>query len=218
MHGAHVPSPSLAIHGYIFSIWPVYVMLQAWLVTSGRIELHRSIGLIGIALATAMFIFGVVAAIDQTKRAAAVGSLDAGLTFMILPILQILLFALLIVGAMANIRRPDWHKRLLVVATAMLMEGPFGRFLTFFFVFHGKLPVPAGMPSPPPPVDSGFPQGVFDVFLLVPIIYDWRTRGRPHPAYLVGSGAVILMRLVRPALSLTSTWHAIASWIFSLAG
>ena len=218
MHGAHVPSPSLAIHGYIFSLWPLYMVLQTWLVASGRTARHRDVGLIGIALATAMFIFGVMAAINQTQRAAAVGALEAGLTFMILPIAQILLFAILIVCAIVNVRRPEWHKRLLVVATAMLMEGPFGRFLTFFFIFHGKLPVPAGMPSPPPPVDSGFPQGLFDFFLLAPIIYDWRKRGRPHPAYLLGGGAVILMRLLRPALSVTTTWHAIASWIYSLAG
>jgi len=218
MQGAHVPSPSLAIHGYIFSVWPVYMVLQTWLVASGRTMRHRDVGLVGIALATAMFIFGVMAAIDQTRRAEAVGALNAGLNFMILPIAQMVLFAILIACAMAKIRRPEWHKRFLVVATGMLMESPFGRFLTFYFTFHGKLPVPAGMPSPPPPVDSGVAFGMLDLFLWAPIIYDWRARGRPHPAYIVGGGAVILMRWLRPALSLTPAWHAIAKWIYSLAG
>lgn len=215
-HGAYLPSPSLAIHGFVFSLWPLYMTLQAWLVASGRTIRHRDIGLIGIALATAMSIFGVMAAIDQTRRAAAVDALDAGLNFMILPVSQVVLFAILIVCAMVNIRRPEWHKRLLVVTTAMLMEGPFGRLLTFYFIFHGKLPVPAGMPSPPPPVDSGFPLGIFDLFLIIPIVYDWRTRGRPHAAYLLGGATIILMRLLRGPVSVTPAWHSIASWIYYL--
>jgi hypothetical protein len=194
------------------------MILQTWLVTSRRIARHRDIGLAGISLATAMSIFGVMAAIDQTRRAAAVGGLEAGLRFMILPIAQVVLFAILIAWAIASIRRPEWHKRLLIVATAMLMEGPFGRLLTFYFIFNGKLPVAAGMPSPPPPVDSGFPLGIFDPFLLIPMIYDWRVRRRPHPVYVIGSATIILMRLLRGPLSLTSTWYSIANWIFSLKG
>jgi hypothetical protein len=192
------------------------MVLQTWLVASGRPARHRDIGLFGIALATTMTIFGVVAAIDQTRRAAAIGSLDAGLRFMILPIAQVVLFAIMFTVAMVNIRRPEWHKRILIMATAMLMEGPFGRFLTFYFIFHGTLPVPAGMPSPPPPLEPQPFLAVLDLFILVPALYDWRTRGRPHPAYVLGGGAIILMRLIRPALSLTSAWYAIASWIFSL--
>ena len=137
---------------------------------------------------------------------------------MILPIAQLVLFALLIAWALSSIRRPEWHKRLMVVATAVLMESPVGRFLTFFFIFHGKLPVPAGMPSPPPPVDAGPAFGTLDLFLLVPIVWDWRTRGRPHPAYLIGAVAVILMRVLRPVLSVTPAWHSVAAWIYSLGG
>ncbi len=214
-----MPSPVLELHGYVFTAWPLFMVLQTWLVASGRTARHRDIGLIGISLATTMTLFGIMAAIDQAQRAAAAGALEAGLTFMILPIAQIVLFAILFTWAILNTRRPEWHKRLLLVTTAMLMDGPVGRFLTFYFIFHGQLPVPAGMPSPPPPVDSGYPAGIFiDLFLYVPIIYDWRTRGRPHAAYLLGGAAVVLMRVLRPSLSLTPTWHSIATWIYSLAG
>jgi hypothetical protein len=85
----------------------------------------------------------------------------------------------------------------------------------YYGVFHGHMPVPAGMPSPPPPVDMGY---LVDPFLLVPLVYDWRVRGRPHPAYLWGAGAVTLMRALRPAISRTAAWHAMAAWMLSLAG
>ncbi|MGE5813689.1 MAG: hypothetical protein ACM36C_04310 [Acidobacteriota bacterium] len=211
-------SPVITIHAFVSSAWLLLFVLQTWLVASGRTARHRDMGLLGVATATGLLIFAVMAAINQTQRAAAAGDLEAGLRFMVLPIAQASLFALLVVAAMICIHRPDWHRRLLVVATAMLMDGPVGRFLLFFFVFHRHMPVPAGMPSPPPPVDSGYPLGLLlDIFFFIPIAYDWRTRGFPHPAYLVGYGAVVLMRLLRPALSLTQTWHAVAVWILSLA-
>jgi hypothetical protein len=212
-------SPAIILHAVVSSFWLLFLVLQTWLVASGRVFRHRDIGLIGISLATTMVIFGVMAAIDQTRRAAAAGDLEAGLRFMALPIAQVLLFATLVTAAMFCIRRPEWHKRLLLVATAMLMDGPVGRFLLYFFVFHQHIPVPAGMPSPPPPVDSGYPLGfALDWFFYIPMIHDWRTRGRPHPAYLIGVGAVLLMRLGRAALSLTGAWHAIAVRILALAG
>lgn len=215
--GAHT-SPAITMHALTGSFWLLFFVLQTWLVASGRVFRHRDLGLLGVSIATAMVIFGVMAAIDQTKRAAAAGDLEAGLRFMVLPIAQVSLFALLAASAIACIRRPEWHKRLLLVATAMLMDGPVGRFLLYFFVFHQHMPVPAGMPSPPPPVDSGYPLGfALDWFFYVPILHDWRTRGRPHPAYLIGFAAVVLMRLTRPALSLTAAWHAMALRILALA-
>jgi hypothetical protein len=35
---------------------------------------------------------------------------------------------------------------------------------------------------------------------------------------LWGFGAVTLMRALRPAISQTAAWHAMAGWILSLAG
>jgi len=208
-------SPVITLHGLVSSTWVLFVVLQAWLVASGRVRRHRSVGLAGISLATLVAVFGVMAAINQAQRAASVGAREAGLAFMILPISQVLLFGILVAWAITTIRRPDWHKRLLLVAMALVIDGAFGRLAVYYGVFHGHMPVPAGMPSPPPPVDMGY---LVDPFLLVPIAYDWRVRGQPHAAYLWGAGAVTLMRALRPAISRTATWHAAAAWILSLAG
>ena len=219
VHGRHT-SPVITIHAFVGSAWLLFMVLQTWFVASGRTVRHRDWGLLGIALATLMVVFGVMAAIDQTQRAAAVGALDAGLSFMIVPMTQVFNFATFFTCAIVSTRRPEWHKRFLVMATAILMDAPVGRFLLFYFVFRGHLPVPAGMPSPPPPVDSGNPvvMLLIGLFVIVPMIHDWRTRGWPHPAYLIGVPAGLLMSQLKPAISRTETWHTIAAWIFSLAG
>jgi hypothetical protein len=208
-------SPVVTIHGLVSSTWVLFVVLQAWLAGSGRIRRHRSVGLAGISLATLVAVFGVMAAMSQAQRAAGVGAREAGLAFMVVPISQVVLFAILVAWAIATTRRPDWHKRLLLVAMALVIDGAFGRLAVYYGVFHGHMPVPAGMPSPPPPVDMGY---LVDPFLLAALGYDWRVRGRPHPAYLWGSGAVTLLRALRPAISRTAAWQAIAAWILSLAG
>lgn len=213
--GLHA-SPVITIHGLVSSAWVLLVVLQTWLVASGRTPRHRGVGLAGISLATLVAVFGVMAAIDQAQRAERVGARDAGLAFMIVPVSQVVLFAALFALAIATIRRPEWHARLLLMATALIIDGALGRLFVYFVVFQGRMPAPVGMPSPPPPVDVG--ELAIDPFLLVPILHDWRTRGRPHPAYLWAAGAITLLRLVRPPLSLTPAWRAVAAWILSLAG
>src|SRR5512143_215492 len=56
-------SPVITVHGLVSSSWVLFVVFQAWLVASGRIGRHRSVGLAGISLATLVATFGVMAAI-----------------------------------------------------------------------------------------------------------------------------------------------------------
>src|SRR5512142_542807 len=68
----------LAIHGALFFGWTLFVIYQAWLVCSGNVARHRDVGMIGVSLATAMTIFGVLAAINSGKRAAALNFAGEG--------------------------------------------------------------------------------------------------------------------------------------------
>jgi hypothetical protein len=40
------------------------------------------------------------------------------------------------------------------------------------------------------------------------MIYDWRTRGRPHPAYVIGLVTILGVALLGPALTATHGWAA----------
>jgi hypothetical protein len=52
---------------------------------------------------------------------------------------------------------------------------------------------------------------VVGVLILVALIYDWRKNGRPHPVYLIGGAAVMVVELGRVALGDTAQWQAIAT-------
>ncbi|MGH6911780.1 MAG: hypothetical protein ACREEG_16455, partial [Phenylobacterium sp.] len=70
--------------------------------------------------------------------------------------------------------------------------------------------------SPPIPVTVGAGL-VSDVLILAGAIYDWRTRGRVHPAYLVGAAVVVGLQLVRIPLSQSAMWLAVANTLAGFA-
>ena len=217
-HGHHT-GPVIAIHGGLMTLWMLFFVFQTWLVNAGDVARHRALGLLGISLATLVVVFGVLAAIDQSHRAALAGNLPAGFAFMIVPMTTVVMYGGFTAAAVVNIRRSEWHKRLMLVGTASVMSAPVARPFAFFLGMQGHLPVPAGMPSPPRPVDGLSPDSfVALLFIVVPLIHDWRARGRPHPAYWLALAVHLAVRVAMGPLSTTPAWQAVAHFVYSLAG
>jgi hypothetical protein len=215
----------LAIHALLFFGWTLLLICQTWLAASGNIARHRDVGMIGVSLATAVTIFGTLAAINTAQRAVAANFAYAGETFMIVPMAAMLSFALLVVAAIVNVRRSDWHKRLLISATAVLLEAPIARPFIAYIVMGGHLPPfegtvgLAGLPGPPPPVAGVLPPALAaELFIVAGMIYDWRTRGKVHPAYFWAGGFALAVQLLKIPFSASVLWHGMASWLISLAG
>ncbi len=130
----------LAIHGALFFGWTLFVIYQAWLVESGSVARHRDVGLFGVSLATAMTIFGVLAAINAAQRATAAHYAGPGESFMVVPLAALLSFAVLVTAAILNIRRSEWHKRLMLSATAVLLDAAIARPFIVYLVMGGHPP------------------------------------------------------------------------------
>ena len=94
--GSFPSIPVIHFHGMLFFVWTLYFAFQTWLAASGRVTRHRTIGMIGVSLATAMTIFGFLAAVSAMKRAAEIGMTDAGVAFAIVPLSGILFFAVVL--------------------------------------------------------------------------------------------------------------------------
>jgi hypothetical protein len=120
-------SPAIHIHAMVFFTWSVFFAFQAWLASSGRIARHRSTGLIGVSLATAMTILGFLASVDQMKRAAALGQADAGIAFAIVPLTGIVFFAVVFPLSVASVRNGEVHKRLMLLAGISILDAPIAR-------------------------------------------------------------------------------------------
>ena len=208
--GTFKANPIVHIHGMVFFSWVLFFSFQTWLAASGRIARHRAIGMAGISLATAMTIFGILAAINTMKTAASLGLNDEGIAFAIVPLSDIFFFAVVFALAIGAVRRPEAHKRLMLLATISLLDAAVARwFLTFL--------APPGPPGPPPVIVTLPPALVAYLLLAVAIIFDWRTRGRPHPVYVFGGAALVALKVLNLPLSATPFWHSLAGGVLALA-
>jgi hypothetical protein len=175
----------LHVHGAVFIAWVLLFVAQPSLAVRGSMRLHRTLGWIGAGLAAAMVVLGFWAV-----RVALIEHI--GLSFLPKPIfvmgnlITVLFFAGLVTAGVARRRSPDWHKRLMLCATIALLSQALGRLL------------PMGSFGAAAPAVLF---GVLDLFALAGPAMDLATRGRIHPAYAWGVGAILIMEVVIPPLA-----------------
>ena len=202
----------LHVHGILFFGWMLLFIAQARL-ASTSIRSHHALGLVGISLATAMVAASLVVIVGGLSESSASGTADTARALSIVPVVAISTFCVFFVLAIANRRRPEIHKRCMVMATITLLPPAVARVLFVLFA-------PAGSGARPsfaaPVTDLGValritmaPALLIDLLVLVPIAYDWRSRGRPHPIYLVGGICLVLLHIARPFIAETAAWRAV---------
>jgi hypothetical protein len=118
--------------------------------------------------------------------------------FLIIPLFDMLVFAPLVAAAVWYRRRPETHKRLMLLATVSLLAAPVARF-------------PTALAAAGPP----FYFGVVDLLILTGVLYDLASRRKVHPVYVWGGLAILASRVIRLALSGTSAWLTAATGLTS---
>jgi hypothetical protein len=215
--GTFVGPPLLHIHAALFSGWTLLLVWQAYLVESGRVERHRATGLAGIGLATAMVIVGFATAIYSVRTGLAAGFGDSVREFFIVPVSALVLFAGFFVAAISNIRRPEWHKRLILMATISLLPAAVARW--FFVLATGGGPgMRPGLGQPLPVSFAAAPGLLVELLIVAGMVYDWRTRGRPHPIWLYGAAITTAVIVIRGPISASAGWLSFADAMTRLAG
>jgi hypothetical protein len=209
--GTFAGAPILHLHGAIFFTWTLFFFVQTLLVASGRTLDHRSWGLAGISLATAMLFTIVLAAINSIRVAGTIGMADEARRFAFVSLSGAVLFAGFVGAAIVWVKRAEIHKRLMLLAMIPLMHAAFARLFAAAFA-------PADAKGPPPVFVSVPPGLAMDLLIVAAMVYDWRTRGRPHPVYWIGGALLLADQTLAIPLSATATWMSIATWVQSLAG
>jgi hypothetical protein len=203
--GSFTGSPMLHLHGLLFSLWPLFFLSQATLVANRKVRVHRAWGLFGISLATAMLFTGLAVAIEGMRNRIDAGFGEVGRSFAIVPISGITLFAVLVGAAIANTRRPEWHKRFMLVATAGILQAALARF--FFLAATGGGPGMRPGLGPPQSIErTMMPAAIVALLVIAAMIHDRRSRGRVHPAYWWGFGALLAVFAARPVIGYSNAW------------
>lgn len=206
--------PILHLHALCFYGWTLLFFRQTWLVSSGEVRRHREWGVAGVAVGTAMLFIGLAAASVSLRRAEAAGVGNAARPFSIVAVSAIVLFAALVAAAFVNVKRPDVHKRLMIVATASILQAAVGR---LFLMVLAPPAVGTAISLNPPPIAVTVPPAlVVDLFIVAGMIHDRKTLGRVHPTYWIAGGCVLAVQVLRVPVSATAVWIHMSGWIGAL--
>ncbi len=198
MFNAPLPSLIIHLHGAAFSCWILLLVTQASLVSAGRVDIHRRLGIAGFVLACLMIIIGVLAATDSLVREGGPPGRDVK-AFYIVPLTDMVIFATLTFFAFRERSNAGTHKRLIIVATTALLTAAIARWP---YLGH-RNPVRAALMS--------------YTFLLILVTYDlWSTR-KVHRATIWAGAFLIFVQQIRIPIGKTAAWHAFASWVQTIA-
>jgi tryptophan-rich sensory protein len=160
-----VPRPRLLyFHAVIFFGWLVFFIVQSGLVRTRNVRLHRTLGWFGVALGITILVLGVSTAITMTRfKIAELHSTTAAMD-MIIPMWDMIAFAVTFTLAIYWRKRPEYHRRMMLVATCVLTAAGFGRY-------------PIGLAY-------NYFYGGVDLLILLGVARDLMVNRRVHPVYL----------------------------------
>ncbi len=187
----------LHIHAVVFSSWVVLFITQSALVRASRVTLHRRLGLFGALLGGILPVLGIATALVMQHWHGPQN--DAGNAALSLPFNDMITFSVAFGLAMRWRRRPEFHRRLILMATCCLLGAAFARF-----------------------PESMVPEGGFyacvDLLILLGILRDLVVTRRIHAVYRYGLPCMIAgqamaqyLMLAAPAPWLAIT-HRIMQW------
>jgi hypothetical protein len=195
-YGTPELSRLLHLHGLVFTTWVLFFLAQTILVATGKTYIHRRMGIAGAVLAVIVVVLGTTTAILRVKGGSAPIPGVPALSFLAIPLFDMLVFAILVGAALYFRRRLEAHKRLMTLGMIALTSAPIAR-------LH--------FPMLPPGPATFF--GLTDVFILVLLVYDLATRRKVHPATIWGGLLIVASQPLRLMISATPAWMAFAGWL-----
>ena len=192
IHPAYPRPLVLYFHAAIFTGWLVLLMTQSTLIRVRNVKLHRKLGLSAISLAIAIPVIGIVTGVAMARFNTQHGSADAP-QFLIVPVYDMVVFTIAVGLAIVWRKKPEYHRRLMLLAACALTIAAFNRF-----------------PSSIVPDNWGY--AAVDALILICIARDLFVTRRVHPVYLYGLPLMILGQALTMYIYLTRApyWMLIA--------
>jgi len=196
--GAPPLSALLVVHGIVMTAWFVLFFVQVWLVGVGRSDVHRRLGMFGMAVAVLVLCVGVAAAVDAGRRGVSPASgIVTPLEFMAVPLFDMPVFAALVGVAFWLRRRPDIHKRLMVLASLGMLTPAIAR-IPLRFIQDGGPPVFFGLAI---------------MVVLACVAIDTARHRKLHRAFAWGALLIVAMIPLRLFIAGTQAWTQFAGWL-----
>jgi hypothetical protein len=187
--------PVIHIHATVYVGWLALFITQTVFAATGRRALHVKLGRIGIAYGVLVILMGIVVSFSMFAMRVRAGLLEEATLSLMGPLVDMVVLAPLFAAAVYLRRKPELHKRLMIVATTALLIAAVGRMRVF------------GSPLNP---------WLLDLVWVSPILiaagYDLLKRRGLHPIYAGGIILLVVEVHWRREARLTETWSDICAW------
>jgi FtsH-binding integral membrane protein len=172
---AKPPKPALLwLHAALFSAWIVLFLVQSALVRVREVRLHRTLGWLGAAIAAIMVVSGFVVSVVILRLEMTTLNRDRVASFLSILWSDLIIFGACMALAIYFRKRPEYHRRLVFMASCQLMQAVFVR---FHYIGSHDLFYPA-----------------LDVLLVAGMLRDWIVDGRVNKIYLYVFPAMVVLQ------------------------
>lgn len=185
------------VHGVVMLGWLGLLVAQNVLAQNGNLALHRRLGWLGAGFVVVIVLLGSFTGIKALELNR-FPPFFTGAYFLGLSVIGVWIFGAMTAWAVVRRRDTQWHRRLMLGATFLLLEPAFGRLL----------PMPLLMP---------YGEAVTMLLqlggLAVLMRHDRRVLGRVHPASLASAAVVVAAHATFELFSRLPAAQALASSI-----
>jgi hypothetical protein len=168
-------TPIVFIHGGLMTAWFVVLVAQTSLVAAGRVDIHRKLGIAGVALACVAIVLNVIVSLEFGARMAASGDLGRAPSIIWGNFATLSVFATCVALAVWHRKKPDTHRRLMLLACISMTPQAWSRFPLWWPSLAGVVNALSGVLA----------------LLATLAIYDLVTTGRVRLSTVLGGTSLI---------------------------
>ncbi len=190
--------PVIHVHAAVYVGWLAIFIAQATFAATKRMDLHVRLGNFAIGYGVLVIVMGVTVAISMFAVRMHAGNFEDAAGRLVAPLSDMVFFAPLFSAAVLLRRKPEIHKRLMIVATTLLLVAAVGR-----MTFVGK-PWPMLL--------------VWSSPLLLGAVYDVVRRRAIPWIYVLGVGVIAARAFGTAPVRESAAWHSWTAWLATVVG
>ncbi|MEO5891819.1 MAG: hypothetical protein ABIQ31_16345 [Ferruginibacter sp.] len=200
--GTFMAPLSIYIHGSFAFAWVILYFVQTTLIHYRKYHVHRTLGILGLIIAAGLTVTMVPVGLYVVDRELNQGLGPAAYSTLLGTITSGIMFFALVLAGMLKRKKPETHKRLMLLATIVVLWPAWFRFRHYF-------------PSVPRP-EIWFALVLADSLIVFSWIWDRLKNGVVHPVLGYGGLLIILEQAFEVIAFDTPPWQMIAKGLYRL--
>lgn len=193
---------TIYLHGALAFGWVVLFVAQALLIHNKKYGIHKALGIVGLFIAFGVSLTTFPAGLYQVQRELKEGLGDTAISGIVGVLTSTIMFLCLVIAGIVNRNNSEWHKRLMLLATIVVLWPAWFRFRHYF-------------PSVPRP-DIWFAVVLADSLIVASWITDKIANNKVHPALTYVGSFIILEHAFEIVMFDSTSWRSFARLIYGL--